>query len=124
MKYVRNIGKSKEKVSSYNGYMAGDIVRRLQHELNIQFGRGIVEDGLVGPLTLNALILVKKGARGNITKIIQELLMNKGYSVGPYGADGIFGNATFNGILKFQRDNGLSQDGIVGNNTWRALLKI
>ncbi|SUY80084.1 putative N-acetylmuramoyl-L-alanine amidase [Clostridium tetani] len=38
--------------------------------------------------------------------------MEKGYSIGSYGADGYFGNATLNAIKKFQRDNGLMVDGI------------
>ncbi|NSJ92046.1 peptidoglycan-binding protein, partial [Coprococcus sp. MSK.21.13] len=57
----------------------------------------------------------------NNVKIIQENLMEKGYMVGSYEADGYFGTATFNAIKKFQRDNGLMVDGIVGKETWDRL---
>ncbi|MFX0548195.1 N-acetylmuramoyl-L-alanine amidase [Hathewaya histolytica] len=100
----------------------GDVVRRLQEELNKQFGASIKVDGYAGDNTINKLITVRQGARGNISKIIQELLIKKGYSVGSYGADGFFGQGTYNAILKLQKKNGLSADGIVGKNTWKALL--
>lgn len=101
----------------------GDVVRRLQEELNKQFGAGIKVDGYAGDNTVNKLITVRQGARGNISKVVQELLIRKGYSVGSYGADGVFGQGTYNAILQLQKKNGLSQDGIVGKNTWKALLK-
>lgn len=101
----------------------GDIVRRLQHELNIQCRAGLKEDGYAGDATMQKLILVRPGARGNITKIIQELLIRKGYSVGSYGADSVFGNGTYNAVCAIQKANGLSQDGIVGRNTWKVLLR-
>lgn len=100
----------------------GDIIRRLQGELNIQFGAGIKVDGYAGDNTVNKLITVRSGARGNITKIIQELLIRKGYNVA-HGADGIFGNGTKQAVMDLQRKYGLSTDGIVGKNTWKALLR-
>ena len=64
----------------------------------------------------------RKGAKGNITKIIQRLLIEKGYKLPLYGADGSFGAETEKAVKKFQSDNGLSIDGIVGKNTWNKLL--
>jgi peptidoglycan hydrolase-like protein with peptidoglycan-binding domain len=34
-----------------------------------------------------------------------------------------FGSATEKAVVKFQKVNGLAQDGIVGKNTWSKLLK-
>ena len=65
---------------------------------------------------------MKKGARGNITKLLQEKLVSLGYNTN--GIDGIFGSATKNAVISFQKSNGLVVDGIVGQNTWRKLLKI
>lgn len=93
---------------------------RLQQELNYQFKRGLTVDGLKGPKTLNACPTVKKGAKGNVTRLIQERLNSVGFSL---GVDGIFGTATYNAVKVFQRNRGLSQDGIVGKNTWNWLLK-
>ena len=64
----------------------------------------------------------RKGAKGNITKIIQRLLIEKGYKLPQYGADGSFGAETEKAVKAFQSDHGLSVDGIVGKNTWSKLL--
>lgn len=103
--------------------ISGDIIRRLQTELNNQFSARLVVDAYCGDNTMAKLITVRKGARGNITKIIQELLIRKGYSVGKYGADSVFGNGTYDAVCAIQRDNGLTVDGVVGINTWKALLR-
>lgn len=103
------------KPSGYDEWVA-----RLQQELNSQFNRGLTVDGLKGPNTLNACPTVKKGAKGNVTRLIQERLNSVGFSL---GVDGIFGTATYNAVKVFQRNRGLSQDGIVGKNTWNWLLK-
>ena len=65
----------------------------------------------------------KPRARGGITKIIQQMLLNIGYPVGNYGADGVFGTGTVTAIKALQRDCNLSVDGIVGRNTWKALFR-
>ena len=65
---------------------------------------------------------LKKGARGNITKLLQEKLVSLGYNTN--GIDGIFGIGTKKAVMSFQKSNGLVVDGIVGQNTWRKLLNI
>ena len=64
----------------------------------------------------------RKGARGNITKLLQEKLVSLGYNTN--GIDGIFGIGTEKAVMSFQKSNGLLIDGIVGKNTWSKLLKI
>lgn len=64
---------------------------------------------------------IRNGSVGEYVKLAQELLMKKGYSLAPYGADGKFGNKTENAVRAFQRDTGLGVDGIVGPKTWKAL---
>lgn len=97
-----------------------DWVRRLQEELNAQFNKGLVVDGLKGPKTLNACPQVKKGAKGNVTRLIQERLNSVGFNI---STDGIFGENTKNAVKVFQKNRGLTQDGIVGPNTWEWFLK-
>ena len=91
-------------------------IARLQEECNKQGFSNQKVDGIAGPNTLNGSPLVRRGARGNITKLIQEKL---GIS-----ADGIFGANTEVAVKNYQRTNGLSVDGIVGRNTWRKLLNL
>ena len=58
--------------------------------------------------------LLYKGTTGETVKYAQNKLISKGYSVGSYGADGIFGSATEQAVRNFQADNGLSVDGMIG----------
>ena len=93
----------------------------LQHELNVQYGAGLVEDGILGSASQRALsrVIVRYGARGNITWLIQACLNIKGY--GTNGIDSIFGYGTKNAVASFQRNNGLVADSIVGKNTFLKL---
>ena len=100
----------------------GQEVKELQEELNKQFNTGLKVDGLFGLDTLNACVTVKEGARGNIARLIQQRLLNRGYtSLNDTGADGIFGSATKQAIKNLQKNKELSIDGIVGKDTWKAL---
>lgn len=96
------------------------LVRGLQTELNKQFGSKLAVDGIFGTNTYNACINVRKGAEGNITWLIQSMLICKLFNI---NADGIFGPATESAVREFQKRNGLSQDGIVGKNTFNKLFK-
>lgn len=103
------------KPSSYDQWVAD-----LQAELNRQYNTGLAVDGLKGPKTLAACPLVKKGARGNITRLIQKRLNSVGFHL---STDGIFGSGTYNAVNVFQKNRGLYQDGKVGKKTWDWLLK-
>ena len=83
-------------------------IKRLQEECNKQ--------------GFNSYPTLKKGARGNITKLLQEKLVSLGYNTN--GIDGIFGIGTEKVVISFQKSNGLVVDGIVGKNTWRKLINI
>jgi N-acetyl-anhydromuramyl-L-alanine amidase AmpD len=96
------------------------LVKGLQTELNKQYGRGLAVDGIFGTNTYNSCINVRKGAEGNITYLIQAMLVCHSFDI---DADGIFGPATENAVKDFQSRNGLSVDGIVGKNTFNKLFK-
>ena len=99
-----------------------DWVRRLQQECNNQgFSKQNV-DGIAGPATLAGCPTLRKGASGNITKLLQEKLVKLGYNTNR--VDGIFGSGTYSAVREFQKTKGLSADGIVGQNTWRKLLNL
>ncbi len=65
--------------------------------------------------------LIKKGSKGNLVRIAQQKLLQKGYSLPKYGADGQYGDETEQAIRKIQKDAGISVDGICGNDTWSVL---
>ena len=54
---------------------------------------------------------------GQEVKELQEDLMEAGYRLPKFGADGDYGDETVNAVKKFQKENGLSVDGVVGPNT-------
>lgn len=99
-----------------------DWVARLQAECNKQGFSNQKVDGIPGANTLKGCPTLKKGASGNITKLLQEKLVKLGYSTN--GVDGIFGSGTYSAVREFQKTRGLSIDGIVGQNTWRKLLNL
>lgn len=63
------------------------------------------------------------GKKNNDVKILQQLLIQQGYDLGVYGADGHYGNKTYTAVRQFQKDKGLKVDGICGAQTWDALLQ-
>lgn len=100
-------------------------VSQLQSELNKQgwrdaSGKTLDVDGIWGSKTLQACPMIKRGASGGLTKLIQQRLNSVDFSL---STDGVFGTGTENAIKVFQRNRGLDADGIVGKKTWEWLLK-
>ena len=81
-----------------------------------------IPDSPVG--NVSGLSNLYTGKSGNEVKIVQNLLIGKGYSCGTSGADGVFGSATDSAVKKFQADKKLTADGVVGPATWKALLGV
>lgn len=68
--------------------------------------------------------VLRNGSRGSDVRELQSALMQLGYNVGAYGADGIFGQLTEDAVSTFQYDHGLNIDGIVGTETANAILAL
>lgn len=64
---------------------------------------------------------LRRGSQGAYVTLAQTKLIQMGYDLTPYGADGKFGAKTEAAVKQFQRDQGLEADGIVGPKTWAAL---
>lgn len=73
--------------------------------------------------TVTATIL-RKGSTGPEVKSLQKKLLQIGYYLGSYGADGDYGDATVTAVRKFQKDNSLAVDGEAGPNTLAAVNKV
>ena len=96
-----------------------------------QTAYNLVANGIVDSLTWAALgitdctyyptqcISIQIGSSGDIVKVLQKELKNKGYYTGV--VDGVFGLTTDTAVRLFQTNNGLVVDGEVGNLTWTAL---
>jgi peptidoglycan hydrolase-like protein with peptidoglycan-binding domain len=132
----------------------GDAVKRLQRALrrtpdlgitvngvfdsqletkvkDFQSGAGLVVDGIVGPLTWNALPdggpmpTLKRGSTGDVVRSLQTLLTNGApgeWGTTPQGIDGDFGPHTEASVKAFQTWGGVTSDGIVGDQTWAVSL--
>jgi GH25 family lysozyme M1 (1,4-beta-N-acetylmuramidase) len=97
------------------------LVKALQTELNKQYNANLDIDGIFGIKTKSAIRNISNGTRGNITKILQGLLICNGYSTN--GFDGIAGNGTTSAIKSYQLKCNLTIDGIAGKDTFYSLCK-
>ena len=68
------------------------------------------------------LPVIEYGDRGEYVTLMQQRLIAKGFSCGPWGADGDCGGGTKAALLQFQRKNGLAADGVCGAQSWTRLL--
>ena len=92
---------------------------------DFQQGAGLTVDGIVGPMTWQALPadpdtpLLSRGASGSAVTALQKGL--KKYSTpatDPGAVDGDFGPKTEAAVKAYQQDRGIQVDGIVGDQTW------
>ena len=108
------------KVDNANGGATkAAIVRAIQTELNKQFKAGLTVDGDWGNATEAKWVTVREKASGNLTRLIQAMLICKGYGVN--GFDGKFGDGLEKAVKKFQGTCGIDIDGVVGKGTARKL---
>lgn len=96
-----------------------------------QQGTGLTVDGIVGPLTWNALPdggpmpTLQEGSSGNVVRSLQTLLTNGAvgqWGTTPQGIDGQFGPLTKASVEAFQSWGGVAVDGVVGDQTWSVSL--
>ena len=76
------------------------------------------ETGASAPVTR---LTLRRGSRGEAVKEMQALLISRGYDLGRWGADGIFGKQTMKAVKAFQKDCGIRVDGVVGPVTYSRL---
>lgn len=69
------------------------------------------------------IFILSNGSRGEKVKELQNNLISLGYSLGLFGADGSYGNATAAAVKKFQSDHNLVADGIAGYLTLEEIKK-
>jgi hypothetical protein len=63
-------------------------------------------------------VVLKRGSRGELVRRVQERLRARGWTI---DVDGVFGADTDGVVRRFQRRQGLADDGDVGRKTWNAL---
>ncbi len=79
----------------------------------------MIKDFGIPACSIGGFPQLKRGSLSNYVLIAQDDLNTLGFRTG--GLDGIFGAATRNAVINYQKSRGLTADGIVGCNTWRSL---
>lgn len=94
---------------------------------SLQEGNGLTADGVVGPLTWQALPAdpntpeLKRGSVGSVVSALQKGLRTyggPGAQTDPGLIDGKFGPKTESAVRAYQTERGVGVDGIVGDKTW------
>ena len=74
--------------------------------------------------TISGLPTVQYGSHGDAAKIVQAALIQRGFSCGVSGVDGVFGAASVSSLKNYQKKVGITADGICGPATWGQLLGV
>ena len=74
---------------------------------------------LLFALTPTALAAVYWGQSGESVRRVQQKLKQWGYYTGT--VDGVFGQSTYDAVIRFQQKNGLTADGVAGTATLAAM---
>ncbi len=83
---------------------------------------GLTQPGIRAVNSPRLLFLTTPLMQGDDVKVVQEKLIARGFDLGTSRADGFFGQATANAVIKFQDQEDLDPvDGIVGDKTRKAL---
>ena len=88
------------------------------------FGIPYVAPAVAPSIPTVTTAILRKGSTGPEVKSLQKKLLQIGYYLGSYGADGDYGDATVTAVRKFQKDNSLAVDGEAGPNTLAAVDKV
>lgn len=104
----------------FNGWMYHCSGRVKKERLSARVTHWAIPKGLDGTTPSDKPTL-RRGSSGEYVTLMQTKLIQRGYNLSPYGADGKFGKTTETAVKDFQRDNGLTADGICGVKTWNAL---
>ena len=107
-------------VEQYSTPQSDTWVADLQNECNNQGYSSQAVDNIAGKITLASVPTLKKGSKGEITKLLQKRLNSLGFDCGK--ADGSFGNLTFNAVISMQNYYEIDSEGICGKQSWSKLL--
>lgn len=106
---------SKGKIDGINGYVDLDI---LAGNKPMEYFTGKTNKNETTTIAVAKSLLgkrlLKKGSKGDDVRELQRGLIEMGYDVGKWGADGDFGGSTKNAVKNFQKKNGLLVDGEFG----------
>lgn len=101
----------------------GKVMVRERSKNIVAYGRPAYSNaGTITPAKSNIstpTVTIRQGAKGEPVRLLQQLLITKGYFL---TIDGDFGPKTLAAVKDFQNKQHLVVDGIVGPKTWAALI--
>lgn len=74
------------------------------------------------PAPLPGMRLLKRGCTGEDVRSLQTSLLELGYDLPKYGADGQYGQETESAVRQLQRASGVKVDGVYGEESHAALM--
>lgn len=81
----------------------------------------VVTPPTVGEIPQTLPRTLRNGYKGSDVVALQTMLLDLGYQLPRFGADGTYGTETVNAVKAYQATAGLVVDGICGAKTWTAL---
>lgn len=99
-----------------SGFTPNGSIKQLQSLINAN------PDNIAGPETLGKSPLLQVGSTGNVVKWIQYVMNS--LCGARLNMDGIFGEATKQAVVIYQKAHGLVGDGIIGKATWSKILHL
>ena len=128
-----NKGKYNPETDSGKHLLAHELTHTIQQtgmipnklQLTIGDRRDLNSARFSGNLVLEACLdneqTLRQGSSGDAVTLIQQALIDAGFPLPQFGADGIFGAETRSALQDFQRASSLTADGILGQNTMSSL---
>ena len=128
-----NEGKYNPETSGGKHLLAHELTHTIQQsgkvspmlQFTIGDNRDLAAPRFAGDLVLEACLdgerVLQQGANGEAVTKIQQALIDAGFPLPQFGADGSFGNETKTALKDFQRASSLVDDGKVGRSTMSAL---
>ncbi len=117
------IGLSNEDKYMWLSFIYNGVVRNEEHWADLQ---RIMKEKAYPKEVFNMygieINYVKPGCHNEECRAVQQLMLDEGYDLSPYGADSWYGDVTEEAIRKWQSDNDLKIDGIVGKETWEWIM--
>ena len=118
-------------VVEWRGFAHGCVITRLDgrkwtHWYRLPWTEYVPEEEKKEEISVGTLggRLLRRGRKGGDVRTLQLILMQLGYDLPEYGADGEYGTETAAAVRAFQVMNGLMIDGIYGAKTHAALMGV
>jgi len=90
--------------------------------ISFQTDTDIYIDGVAGPQTVGALMVLREGDKGKVVLNLQKDLKQLGHYRS--SLDGLFGPLTHQAVKDFQRDEDIAVDGLAGPQTYGTLHEV